>query len=447
MKFLKRFLPRGQIVIMTAVALVVIFAIAGLVVDAGMGYLIKAKLNAAVDAASVAAARAVTDGSTQAQQETNAKRAARIFFDANYPSGWLGTVPTFNEPAVAFNGGKITIDVSASATKPVTFMRVLDFTDMTVAAGAQIVRKDLDMSFVVDVTDSMQTVAKDVKDAAGMFLNQFNPTTDRVALVHFAYGAEVDDPIRTSQRGFDRPTEIDHINRFNYNPPNGGGFTNYSEGFWNARDQLNGIPSANRSSLRVIVFFSDGSPNTFASRFGFNNPADCATPGALATGAGTSGNPDGLWLHNRQKQHGPGNCYRNNIASYLTATALPDWFNPHDPNEQDFRVVGGTPWTVTSAPTWRNINRASRNLPQAMALKSRQEGIYVFTLGLGSYLHESTGPDNVHGEDLLKSMANTPDSQTYDPAQPVGVYCYADTEADLKPCFAKLASEIMRITR
>ena len=432
---------------MTAVSLVVIFAIAGLVIDGGMGYLIKAKLNAAVDAASIAAGRAVADGETQAAQETNAKRAARIFFAANYPNGWLGTVPTLNEPSIVFNGGKVTIDVSATTTKPVTFMRVLDFTSMTVNASAQVVRKDLDMSFVVDVTDSMQSVSREVKDAASMFLDQFNSTTDRIALVHFAYGAEVDDPIRQSQRGFDKATEIDHISKFNYNPPNGGGFTNYSEGFWNARDQLNSIPSANRSSLRVIVFFSDGSPNTFASRFAFQNPADCTTPGAIATGAGSSGDPDGLWRHGKQKEQVPGRCYQNRIADHLTSTALPNYFNPHDPNEQEFRVVGGMPWTVTAAPTWNNINRASRNLAQAMALKSRQEGVYVFTLGLGAHLRDLTGPDNVRGEDLLKTMANTPDAQSYDVTQPVGVYCYAATENDLKPCFARLASEIMRITR
>lgn len=445
MRALKAAKSRGQVVIMTAISLVVIFVLAGLVIDAGMGYMIRAKLNAAVDAAGIAGARAVTEGATQSDQVQNARQAARTFFAANYPNGWLGTVPVLHEPVVTFDQGKVIIDVTATASKPVTFMMLLGFNVMNVSAGAQVVRKDLDMSFVVDVTDSMQAVAAQVKDAAGTFLQQFSPTTDRVALMHFAYGAEVDDTIRPIQRGFNRQSMITHINAYNYNL---GGFTNYSEGFWNARDQLNSITLSNRSTLRVIVFFSDGSPNTFASRFGFRVPSDCTTPGALATGAGATGSPDGLYRYDRQNMRLTGGCYRGtSISTYLSNTALPNYYNPHDPNEQEFRVVGGTPWTVTSAPTWRNINRASRNLAQAMALKSRQEGIYVFTLGLGSHLHDQTGPDGVRGEDLLKNMANTPDSSTYDKNLPVGVYCYAATEDDLKPCFSRLASEILRLTR
>jgi hypothetical protein len=33
------------------------------------------------------------------------------------------------------------------------------------------------------------------------------------------------------------------------------------------------------------------------------------------------------------------------------------------------------------------------------------------------------------------------------PGQPMGAYCWAADINDLAPCFAKLASEIMRITK
>lgn len=427
---------------MTALSLVVIFAVAGLVIDAGMGYLMKAKLNAAVDAAAIAGARAVTVGVTQDDQKASARAAARRFFAANYPDGWLGTVPTMNEAVITFDRGKVTIDVSAHVDKPVSFMRVLGFETTLVVAVSQVVRKDLDLAFVVDVTDSMAPVASQVKAAATMFLQHFSPTTDRMSLIHFAYGGVVDDAFRPTQRGFDRTAMTAHINAFDYNL---GGFTNYSEGMWLARDQLNSVvATASRSSLRVIVFFSDGSPNTFAS-FLFKKSSVCPTAGSIATGAGSSGSPDGLYHFDMQNQRLPGNCYQGtNIDTYVT---LPPWYNAHNANEQEFRVVGGTPWTVTSSPTWSNINRASRNLAQAMALKSRQEDIYIFTLGLGSHLRDQTGADNVRGEDLLKTMANTPDSAGHDPGQPTGVYCYAATENDLAPCFSTLASEIMRLTR
>ena len=439
---------RGQIVLMTALSLVVIFAVAGLVIDAGVGYLMKAKLNAAVDAAAIAAGRAVTEGVTQADQEASARAAARRFFAADYPNGWLGTVPTMNEPAITFDRGKVTIDVSAHVDKPVSFMRVLGLETTLVSAASQVVRKDLDLAFVVDVTGSMAPVASAVKTNAALFLQHFSPTTDRMSLIHFAFGAEVDVPFRATQRGFDRPGMTAKINTFNFN-----GNTNYSEALWQARDQLNNvIATASRSSLRVIVFFSDGSPNTFASLFGFKKTKDCATPGALATPDTSShlndcSDCDGLYVRDKQNQQlDIDKCYQNNIGSHLDANnALPDYFtNLNGQVEPDFPVVGGL---VTRAPTYRNINQASRNLAQAMALKSRQEGIYIFTLGLGPLLTEANGAYGERGDVLLKTMANTPDSAAHDPGQPTGVYCYAATADDLAPCFSRLASEIMRITR
>ncbi|WP_310612371.1 hypothetical protein, partial [Acinetobacter baumannii] len=47
------------------------------------------------------------------------------------------------------------------------------------------------------------------------------------------------------------------------------------EGMWNAREQLSLVPLANRSSMRVIVFFSDGAPSAFGSYLAFNSAADC----------------------------------------------------------------------------------------------------------------------------------------------------------------------------
>lgn len=499
---------KGQIAIMTAFTVIVLIAAVGIVIDSGQGYIIKAKLNAAVDAAGIAGARAVAQGDTQSIQTANAMAAAQRFFHANYPDGYLGSTPNQNDPkhdprvTVTFGSpgtedqGKVFIDVSANAVVPVTFMRVFDYNMISVSALAQVVRKDLDMAFVVDTTDSMASVASQVKVDAKSFLDFFSPTTDRVGLINFAYGVDPDpvcqDPeapvcvnrpdndgvqsdrtfeIRKINRGFDRPTMKRHIDNLNYNL---GGFTNYSEGLWQARDQLNKITQVNRSSLRVIVFFSDGSPNTFASSFSFQNPTSCSNqPGAIVTGAGASGTPDGLYRYDQQNQIVPG-CYplRWNPPSNksLTSTALPNWYNAHNVNDQEFPVVTNMPppwWHISYPPrvvtnatsstitTWTNVNRAARNLGEFMAAKSRSEGIYVFTLGLGSHLSDPTGPDNEHGDIVLKCMANVPNDPVtgtggcprYDANSLQGLYCYAPTTDDLKPCFSRLASEIMRLTR
>lgn len=465
---------KGSVLVMMAISLVVLIASVGLAIDSGLGYIIKAKLNAAVDAAGIAASRAVSQGDTQAEQIDNATQAAKRFFHANYPDGFLNSTPNpldtaLHDPvvAVAFcppfcpsgatDQGKVFIDVSANAVVPVTFMRVMNFNLLSVSAVSQVVRKDLDLAFVVDTTDSMSGVVPQVKSAAKSFLDFLNPTTDRVALIHFAYGGVVDDPIRPVNRGFDRTAMQTHIDNLDYNL---GGFTNYSEGMWHARNQLNNvITPVNRSSMRVIVFFSDGSPNTFASYFAFQNPASCSNqPGAIATGAGGSGTPHGLYRYDLQNQTVSG-CYWSSITSHLTTTALPAWYNAHNVNDQEFPVVTATPRVVTNSTSstniWRNVNRAARNLGESMAAKSRSEGIYVFTLGLGSHLSDGTGPDNENGDIVLKCMANVPNDPAtgtggcprYDPNSLPGVYCHALTADDLKPCYAKLASEISRLTR
>jgi hypothetical protein len=142
-------------------------------------------------------------------------------------------------------------------------------------------------------------------------------------------------------------------------------------------------------------------------------------------------------------------CYQNNATRLVTA--MPKWYNAHNVNEQIFPI-----WPVTTPRavpngniTYVNVNRASRNLLEAMAAQARIEGTYVFTLGYGPELVQPEGPDNELGSDVLKCMANTPDSlgRCYNPAQPVGVYCYAATPNDLMPCFTQLASQILRISK
>lgn len=451
---------QGQVFIVVALALVMLVGAVGLAVDSGMGYLIKAKLNAAADAASVAGARAATLGANRGEQRAQAIAAAEKFFAANYPPNYLGSQVRITRIEVGFDQprpGRITVDVGAHATVPVSFMGVMGFSLLDIRADAQTIRKDLDLAFVVDTSGSMQSAGPEVRKQAAAFLDRFSPSGDRVALAHFSNGAEVDVPIRTGRdRGYDRERMQRIIGAYDF-----AGLTNSAYGFWHGRNQLNRVGTGDRSSMRVIVFFSDGSPNTFASRFRFRHPLACARAGAISTNdTDDEGIPYGLWDHTRQQAALGGGCGSGyDIARDLHPRALPDWYNAHDPGDREFRVVGGGPRQVTNDTatpqrTFVNVNRASRNLVEAMAARARQEGIHVFTLGLGNLLKQATGPyaaPDDTGENLLKCMANTPDAparcRAAGAGQPAGVYCHAATTADLQPCFALLGAEILRITR
>ncbi|HEX7636337.1 MAG TPA: vWA domain-containing protein [Noviherbaspirillum sp.] len=454
----------GQVFVVFALSLAVLVGVVGLALDSGLGYLVKAKLNAAADSAALAGARAVSLGLTRDEQRAAAIAAADKFFAANYPKDYLGSSQVTHATSVGFDNpqpGSITVDVAARATIPVMFMGVMGFNLLDISASSQTIRKDLDMAFVMDTSGSMAPVTAEVKKQASAFLDRFSTTTDRISLIHFSNGAEVDVPIKTGRaRGFDRQRMASDINAFHF-----GGLTNSAEGFWHARDQLNRIAVPDRSTLRVIVFFSDGTPNTLASYFKLNPALGCTSSGAISTGdEPVPGLPAGLWDQNRQTQPAASPCYQSNrfsplLSASLGAHSLPKWYNAHNPNEQEIPIVTNTPRVVTNdtstpAATWMNINRASKNVVEAMAAKARAEGIHVFTLGLGPLLQQVTAPDSAPddtGENLLKCMANTTDAlprcKAAGAKQPTGVYCHATTAADLQPCFATLAAEILRITR
>ena len=445
----------GQVLIMVALSAVVLIASAGLAIDSALGYFVKAKLNAAVDSASLAAARGVTLGDTQAAQAANARQSAKEFFNINYPDKFLLSTPVLNPVGVVFDRGTVTIDVSATASMPVSLMGILGFKTLNVAAAAQTIRKDLDMVLVMDTSGSLSSNAAAVRAAGKSFLNKFNSTVDRIGLLHFSSGTVIDLPIKKLDRGFNRTQASTAIDNYGFS-----GNTNYSEGMWRAREQLNGISQSDRSSLRVIVFFSDGAPTALSSYFFPATSGNCTEAGALAVSATlpSSGRAtSGLYRIDAASQSLPPT---NSCAASLI-NKLPAWYNAHQTKAQadaaapgEFPILTNTPRKVTADISTRtlqynNVHRAARNLPEAMASKSRLENTYIFTLGMGAGLKAKEGPDNEVGEDLLRCMANTADApeRCRKPAEPVGLYCYAATESDLSPCFTRLASAILRISK
>ncbi|NGZ86492.1 VWA domain-containing protein [Duganella aceris] len=440
---------RGQITVLVAVSLATLLSVIGLAFGAGLSYMIKAKLNAATDAASLAAARAVSIGGDQAAQTASAKAAAVRFFNANFPANYLGSTATLGDTQVTFSSsGEVTVGVSASATMPASLLGGMQGGALTPGVTTEVIRKQLDMVLVLDTSGSLSGNAANVRSSATTFLKQFNSDRDRVGLLHFAYGAVIDDPIRPIQRGFDRTSMNAHIKNLDFE-----GSTASPEGMYAARDQINSVPAANlnRSNLRVIVFFSDGSPNSFGTYLTWTS-GNCATAGTIATDDDGSGAPTGLYKLDKTNSSLGGDCTPSSLTS--KASKLPDWYNGHSSyatrnDAQEYRVVTTSPRVVTNTLTYANVNRAARNLSEAMASKSRDEGIFVYTLGLGSQLKAGTGSDGEKGEDTLKCMANSPDapSRCFDASKPVGLYCYAATAADLTPCFSKLASAIFRISK
>ena len=148
---------RGSSAMMMAAALIPTIAAFGSAIDAGRMYVVKSQLQAGVDAAALAGARAfgITDTSANGRLAQ-----ANAYFSGNFSTepAYMGVtelqvLPTFE----TLNGINVTT-VTASATVPMTFMRIFGISDqvMTAVAKAELQPRPLEAMMVLDNTGSMK---------------------------------------------------------------------------------------------------------------------------------------------------------------------------------------------------------------------------------------------------------------------------------------------------
>jgi Flp pilus assembly protein TadG len=465
---------RGQILVVAALSAVVLIGFAALAIDSGISYAVKAKLNAAVDAAAIAAARATVTGATDSARTSAAIAAGQKFFDLNFPpGGYLGAKVTSTGVTITpvhQTDGKWSVTAFADAQRDTYLMGVLGLTSMTVHAQAGSVRRDVDMILVLDTSGSLGSAFAQVKASAISFLGNFasSPGGDRVGLVLFSSGAVLSVPIdKDNVRGFDINAMTTAINAI----PQASGSTASSEGLRLAHDEIDRIDPGIRSSLRVIVFFSDGAPNDVTATFSVQNNGGHVT--GTVTGdlySDTTGGDASLataMYSNavRDQSVGTYNTGNNNLVPTLPANGLTTtaWGQ------------AGIPIALTSYDSARsfinwpaashcNVNMAARNMAENVAYTIRGEGIYVYTLGLGAALtqlepqftpndcgYKSGNGQTEIGQRILQRMANAPDPNDFikqDPKfQPVGMYVYAADANALDSAFHAIASEILRLSQ
>jgi Flp pilus assembly protein TadG len=445
---------RGQITVLVALTLVIMVGIAGLAIDSGRAYGVKAKLNGAVDAASLAAARALAEGDSDAARIDNARSAAARYFAANFPDDYLGAVPGTPQTQIEHEtSGYWRVTVSGTAAMPVTLLAVLPSVQspVSVAAVGQAIRRDVDVMLVLDVSGSLgpptspsNTLAKLKSAAINGFVSHFSaaPGGDRVGLVSFASGAVLDVPInKTSARGFVRSNSAhtgvaDRIQALTI-----GGSTAQAEGLRRAHVELNQIPVQLRSSLRVILLFSDGAPNDVSAQFQRTaGPGNQTVTGDLYSeteGPATARANRVYYADRRDTQ----------LGTYNDIAQLPGTGIGGVPLAGVRNLGGPAPFANTRC----NVNRAARNMVENVAQQARSEGILVYTVGLGARLDSLEisfcGYGNTErGGNILRRVANDLGSDLLNPSAPVGRYCHAADADALAACFSDIASEVLRLT-
>lgn len=436
----------GQVLIIAVISIFVLLGVSALAIDLGMAYAVKAKINAAVDAAALAAGKAVKLNDSKTEAET----AAITFFDANFPAGFMGatnTIPTAT--ATRNNDGSWTISVKATTVNPTFFSRVFGTTGTTVVgASAEAVTKTVDVMLVLDFSGSLVNSGSvgALKAAANNFLNVFSQSDDRVGLVFFESGAIIptNSAINNPQRGFKR-----NILQNAINSASAGGWTDSAEAMRIARAEMNAIPAIQRNSLRAIVFFSDGLPNVANFNLGTSaSPINRGLESMELIGTPKRPRPYSLVSLNSPTSGSYAtfpsidNHVRIDISSLSTPSAA-------DANKVDlaiynpsFRQITFTGSTVKTAKNDEcNANMAARSQLEFFAEQARNEGIIIYSIGLGNLgvVEEDNcwyTVANESGENIMKRVAASP-----------GVYVNASDASDLNSAFQKVASMILRLTR
>lgn len=145
---LRRTLGRsGNIATMAALMSVPLIGAAGLSVDGVRAYMLHNRMVSALDAAALAGGRVLSTANVEAD--------VRMYFNANIPADYLGA--TVGSPKVTVGANDETLTLSASATLPTTFARVLGFDTIPVSVTNRIRRtvRGMELALVLDVTGSM----------------------------------------------------------------------------------------------------------------------------------------------------------------------------------------------------------------------------------------------------------------------------------------------------
>ena len=158
--FLRRFGrdERGSTVTMIAAAAVPLVAFMGISIDTARGYMLKQRLHYAIDGAALAAARS--------SLEADYADIGKKFFDANFPSGFMGVTNLQVSFNLSSDKRQVTVDISASM--PTSLMQVVGVDDVDIGFQtiAQREAKGLELAIALDNTGSMSNSdINDLEDA------------------------------------------------------------------------------------------------------------------------------------------------------------------------------------------------------------------------------------------------------------------------------------------
>jgi Flp pilus assembly protein TadG len=183
---------RGVVLILVVLLLVPLMLVMAGVIDYSRTFLVKRQLTNAVDAAALAL------GVLPGLNDEEAQQKAEAFIRTHYPADEIGNL---TDVQVAREDEQI--DVSATATVDMTFLRMAGIETIDITVNAQAIRKEnkLEVAMVLDNTGSMSGSNKiqDLRAAARSFVDILFAADDadefvKVGLVPFTNAVRLDNP-------------------------------------------------------------------------------------------------------------------------------------------------------------------------------------------------------------------------------------------------------------
>ena len=488
---------RGVVLVLYALMMLfIIVPVVGLAIDAGIMYMIKGKLQTAVDGAALGAARSLAADVILADQESNAGAAGIANYHANFPNNWMGVTPV-NDPTVDWSqstASTAVVQITGTVAAPTWFMRILGFNSVTVSATSTATRRNLNVILVVDRSQSLSDEGNcpTLKaDAESFVSNSFVEGRDQVGLVTFGTSYNYDFALNTTFKST-LTTELSNLNCT--------GFTNAAAGLTTGVNALLANTTNNQFALNVIVFFTDGEPNTMTFGVNTTSPQTTATPNPSTSSA--TYNPLPVLTTSSCNPHTAGTTISGVIAgdvTYNTWGGVFNWTNGGIPVNSDFNAASGPPTGCSfqggsgvigsgNSPSFRND---IASLPSADAFGNStnttwaSNGSFPYSVSLtGSTWYSQQNLENaginaldnaaqngriaaaaanmpyvvytiglnptVYGtinQALLQRVANDPASPVYQTTYTAGKFYYVPSAGQLSQAFAAIASDILRIAQ